>query len=381
MRFWPIKIILITAIVCHSSAALAKGYDFIFNVKNSTYAQAPSMVHSTPYTSTASWRIGMRATFLPDFIKGDGELVYGGFSKNSTAEYSGWDRYLLKLGASGKQDALGFGVNFYSVGQRYEGKFNSKYRHKKGYTGYESWLSWNFDKLQVKSKYSEYWTKNSNQLSKASWWYEVKTSYPLTTTPFTELAMSYRLGEKSSINLSDHIKTYEGRLNSLKARFHFSHVYLNSSLELIQSNSQNNLNNQRGFRQEMVYINSTLFPKNLLSITSSYRLSANTNSSLTYETKLNKQESSLGFIYKSAEFPGKLKFTSAYNNFRSDNGLVELDIVKFDVRFDLHAIESISGLKTSWAMDLRYKDIKDKINPSSSLSDWSLNLLWQLPIS
>ena len=385
MRLWAIKIIFLAAtIVCYSTVTHAKEYDFVFDVNPPELAQKTNATLSESSASTASWRMGMHATLLPDFLKGSGNLVYGGFSENSNTGHSGWDKYLMKLGVSGKQDEFGYGLNFYSVGHEYEDKFNSEYRNKKGYTGYESWLSWNFDKLQVKSKYSEYWTKNPskvNHVSTLGQWYEVETSYPLTSAPFTELSMVYKLGEKSRTKLSDYVKTYNGPLNSFKARFRFSGGYWKSSSEFVQSSSQNDLDDQRGFKQKMIFINSTLFPENIVSVISSYRFSVNTDSSTAYKKKLNKKESCLGFVYKPTEIPAKLKFTSAYYNFRSDDGLVDTDIVKFGAQFDFNARERNTSLKTSWTMDLQYKDVKDNINPNSSASSWSLNLLWSLPLS
>ena len=81
------------------------------------------------------------------------------------------------------------------------------------------------------------------------------------------------------------------------------------------------------------------------------------------------------------EIPGKLKITSAFNNYRSDDGEADQDEINFGAQYDLKALESNPGLKTSWTVDIRYKDVKDYINPASSASNWSLNLLWSLPLS
>ena len=385
MRLWGIKIIfLMGAFVFFLSVSYSKEYDFSFDVRNTKEVQKPNLSISDSDHSTASWRLGMQAALLPGFLKGSGELVYGGFTNNSNAEFSGWDKYLMKLGVSGKQDAFGYGLDFYSVGQKYEGVFNSEYRDKKGYTGFKSWLSWNFDKLQVKTKYSEYWTKTpslDNPVSTFDQWYEIETSYPLTSAPFTELSIAYGLGERSRTNVLDYIKTYEGPLNSLKAKFRFVDDYLTLSSGLNQSSSQNDLDDRKGFQQEMVYIDSTLFPGNLLSVISSFRYSVDTHSSTSYTRKINKRESSIGLLYKPMEIPGKLKITSAFNNYRSDDGEADQDEVSFGAQYDWKVQERNPGLKTSWTVDLRYKDVKDYINPASSTSNWSLNLLWRLPLS
>lgn len=267
-------------LVCFLSVSHSKEYDFSFDVRTPKEAQNPNLSISDINHSKASWRLGMQAALLPDFLKGSGELVYSGFTDNSNTESSSWDKYLMKLGVSGKRDAFGYGLDFYSVGQKYEGKFNSEYRDKKGYTGFESWLSWNFDKLQIKTQYSEYWTNilsNDNFVSIQNQWYEIETSYPFTLVPFTEFSIAYGLGERSRTNVLEYIKTYDGSLNSLKAKFRFVDDYLTLSSGINQSSSQNDLDDREGFQQDMVYIDSTLFPENLLSVISSFRYSVDTN--------------------------------------------------------------------------------------------------------
>jgi len=385
MRLCGIKIIfLMGALVCFLSVSHSKEYDFSFDVRNSNEVQKPNLSISDIDHSTASWRLGMQAALLPDFLKGSGELVYGGLTDNSNTESSSWDKYLMKLGVSGKRDAFGYGLDFYSVGQKYEGEFNSEYRDKKGYTGFEYWLSWNFDKLQIKTQYSEYWTNaasNDNPVSTQNQWHEIETSYPFTLVPFTEFSIAYGLGERRRTNVLEYIKTYDGSLNSLKAKFRFVDDYLTLSSGINQFSSQNGLDDREGFQQDMVYIDSTLFPENMLSVISSFRYSVDTHSSASNTRKINKRESSIGLIYKPMEIPGKLKITSAFNNYRSDDGGADQDEINFGAQYDWKALERNPGLKTSWTVGLRYKDVKDYINPASSASNWSLNLLWNLPLS
>ena len=385
MRFWGIKIILLTGIlICHLSVSHSKEYDFSFDVRTPSVMKKPSRLISSTDQSIASWRLGMQAAILPDFLKGSGELVYGGFTDNSNVVVSGWDKYLMKLGINGKRDAFGYGLDFYSVGQKYEGKFDSEYSDKKGYTGIESWLSWNFEKLQIKTRYSEYWTGTSGDVNHESTfdqWYEIETSYPFTAAPFTEFSVAYRLGERRRINVSDYIKTYDGPLNSLKATFRFADDYLKLSSGINRSSSQNDLDDRKDFQQEMIYINSTLFPENLLSVISSYRYSVDTHSDTLYTKKINKRESSIGLLYKPMEILGKLTLTSAFNNYRSDDGVTDRDVLNFGTQYDWKSVEQTSGLNTNWTVDLRYKDVKDYIDSTSSTSNWSLNLLWSLSLS
>ncbi len=119
MRFCAFKIIfLISTLLFHSQVTLAnisraKEYDFSFDVKKS---QKQSNKYSTQGSSSNSWRLGMKASLLPDFLQGTGELVYGNFGENTNNEFSDWDKYLLQLGVSGKRSVFGYGFNFYSVG-------------------------------------------------------------------------------------------------------------------------------------------------------------------------------------------------------------------------------------------------------------------------
>ena len=212
-------------------------------------------------------------------------------------------------------------------------------------------------------------------------WYEIETSYPFTSALFTELSIAYSLGERRRINVSDYIKTYDGPLNFVKAAFRFADDYLKLTSGINQSSSQNNLGDREDFQQDMVYIDSTLFPENLLSVISSFRYSVDTYSSTSDKRKINKIESSIGLLYKPMEIPGKLTLTSAFNNYRSDDGVTYRDELNFGAQYDWKAVERTSGLNTSWTVDLRYKDVKDYIDSSSSASSWSLNLLWSLPLS
>ena len=385
MKFWVIKIaILFGAMAYLPSTIYAKEYDFAFDVRKSGLPQKSGTIFLDSHRSAASWRIGMQALLLPDFLKGTGELVYGNFAENSNAGFSERDKYLLKLGVGGKRNIFGYGFDFYSVGSRFDGKFNSKDSQKKGRTGYESWLSWNIDALQIKTKFSESWTnKPSSGYRSRTFdrWYELETSYPLTSEPYTGISLSYGHGKRDRTSLDDFTKTYDGPLNSLKVRFRFADNYLNFSAGVNQFISRNDLDDHNGFQQELYYIKGTLFPQYLLSVISSYRYSVNIYSSTAYRKRLNRMESSLGLVYRSLDIPGHLKFTSAYNNYRSDDGLTDRDVVNFGAQFDWKSREHYTGLKTDWTVDLRFKDIRDYINPNSSSSDWSFNLLWRWPLS
>lgn len=384
MRFWAIKIVVLFGITACQPALHDKEYDFAFDVRKSQSPRKSGTIISDSHRSAASWRIGMDALLLPSFLKGSGELVYGGFAENSNTGFSERDKYLLKLGVGGKRNIFGYGFDFYSVGRRYEGKFNSKYRHKRGRTGYESWLSWNIVDLQVKTKLSESWTNNPNSvyhIRTLDRWYDVETSYPLTSRPYTAISLSYGIGKRLRTNVADYATVYEGPLSSLKTSFRFEDDNLKFSTGVNRFSSRNDIDDRKAFQQEILYINGTLFPRDLLSIISSYRYSVNNHSSTAYRRKLNKIESSLGLIYKSKEIPGHLKLTSAFNNYYSDDGLTDRDVVNFGAQFDWESWERYTGLKTDWTVDLRFKDITDYVNPSSNSSAWSFNLLWRWPLS
>ena len=122
MRFWGIKIIFLMGIlICHLSVSHSKEYGFSFDVRNSRVIEKFNPSISDFHHSVASWRLGIKAGLLPDFLKGSGEIVYDGFADNSNAESSEWDKYLMKLGVNGRRDAFGYGLDFYSVAQKYEG--------------------------------------------------------------------------------------------------------------------------------------------------------------------------------------------------------------------------------------------------------------------
>ncbi len=388
MRFCTFKIIfLISTLLLHSQVtqaniSQAKEFDFSFDVKESKASQKQKNKYSTQGSTSNSWRLGMEAPLLPDFLQGTGELVYGNFGEQTNNEFSDWDKYLLQLGVSGKRSVFGYGFNFYSVGQQYKGIFNSKYSQKKGRAGYDSWLSLNIDKLQIKAKYLESWTNvadNSNDLYSFDSWYEIESSYPLTTSPFTEISVTYGLGERSKFLVPSYTQTYHGSLSSFKTKFNFIANYLKFSTGVKQFSSKSDIENQKDFRQESFYITSTLFPQNLFSLISSYRYSIDSYSKSDFQSKLNKIESSLGIIYKPITIPVNLKLSSGYKNYRSDDGYTHKDILNFGAQFDWKSKGTYTGLRTDWTVNFKYKDTINYINPASSSSGLSFNLLWQWP--
>ncbi|MEE9396948.1 MAG: hypothetical protein V3V31_08035 [Methylococcales bacterium] len=383
MRFWAIKIVVLLGVTACQPAIRDKEYNVAFDVRKSRLPPKHGAIISDSQRSAASWRIGMQALLLPSFLKGSGELIYGGFNENSNAGFSERDKYLLKLGVSGNRNIFGYGSNFYSVGRRYEGKFDSKYRHKRGRTGYDSWLSWDIKDLQVKTKFSESWTNNLSSIyhiRTMDRWYEVETSYPFSSEPYTEISLSYGIGKRLRTSIPNHATIYEGPLNSVKTSFRFDDDSLKFTTGVSQFSSRNELDARKAFQQRIFYINGTLFPQYLLSVISSYRYSVSNYSSTIYKRRLNKIESSLGLIYKSKELPA-LKLTSAYKNYHSDDGLTDRDIVNFGAQIDWESWERYTGLKTDWTVDLRFRDIRDYVNPTTNSSDWSFNLLWRWPLS
>ncbi|MCK5829098.1 MAG: hypothetical protein KAH20_02225 [Methylococcales bacterium] len=384
MRFCVIKIIfLINTLLFYSIATQANDYDFSFDLKKNKKPQKVEANHSNALPSTTSWRLGMQTSLLPDFLQGSGELVYGNHGKRANSGLADWGKYLLTLGVSGKRGVIGYGFNYYSVGQQYKGNFDSKYSKKKGKTGYDSWLSLNIKKLKIKATYLESWTNtsSSNTSNTHSFdnWYEIETSYPLTSSPLTEIAISYGLGERRKFIAPNYIQTYQGSLNLFKTKFRFVDDYLNFSTEIKQFSSQSDIDEHDAYQQKMLYFTSTLFPHQLLSIVSSYRYSIDLHSH-DYSNKLNKMESSLGLVYKSVSVPANLRLTSGYKNYQSNNGLTHRDVLNIGAQLDWKSVGSFSGLKTDWTVNFKYKDTVDHTNPAVSSSGFSLNLLWQWPI-
>lgn len=387
MRLCALLNLLIALVGCSSvNQRSEENYEVSFDVKKAKpkFAQKSKPAHHSHLAETASWRLGMNAALIPDFLSSSGELLYGDTKTNQQADdISDWDQYLMKLGVNGQQNDFGYGFDFYSVGKKYKDRFNSKYKNKKGLAGYDSWLSLNIDKLVLKTKYKESWTNNlssTNTIFAIDRWFEIETSYPFTRAPFTELSFSYGLGKRKKTTLTDDTLTYQGPLDSIKTKFKYIDQYINLSTEINRSSSRNRLGNQQGYRKEMVYFNGKLFPGKLFSILSSYRYSIQTYNGNATHRKLNKLESTLGLIYRPLHFPGKIKLTSAYNNYKSNDGLTHKDIVKVAAQLDWRYREPYSGLLSDWTLDLGYKDVSDYIQPGSSQAGLNFNLLWNLPI-
>ncbi len=383
MRFCLI-IFLINSIVLYSHTILAKEYDFSFDLRASKLTKKTATNTPSPRPSSKSWRIGMQASLLPDFLEGSAELVYGNFGEDSNSGILDWSKYLGTLGVKGKWGALGYGFDFYSVGQQYQGIFSSKYTHKRGRTGYDSWLSLNIEKLKIKGKYLKSWTNNTgniNLIQSFDNWYQVETSYPLTSRPLTELALTYGLGNRRNYITSNHLPIYQGSLNLFKTNFRFVDDYLSFSTEAKQTSSKNDIGNKIDFQRETFFFTSTLFPQHYFSIISSYRYTIDSYISTLNKYKLKRMESSLGLIYKPTTLPANLKLTSGYRTYQSDNNLTDKEIVNFGAQLNWKSTGSYTGLKTDWMVNFRYIDTTDYINPTNNYSDLGFNLSCQWPLS
>jgi hypothetical protein len=385
MRFWVIKIIFLISIISYFSPAVyAKEYDFSFDLQKPKATQNPKAYSPTPSPSFNSWRVGMQASLLPNLLESSGELVYGNLGEHENLNFSDWNKYLLTLGVSGKWDNIGYGFNFYSVGQQYEGIFNSKYSHKKGRAGYDSWLSFNINKLQIKAKYLKSWTKASNKINHSQTfdsWYEIESSYPITSSPLTEVSVTYGLGDRSRFVTPNAIQTYQGSIDLFKTKFRFVADSFKFSTEIRQSRSKNDIGSRDNFRQNMLYFNSTLFPRQPFTIVSSFSYGIDSHSGTFYNNKLTKVGSSVGLAYRAIEIPVNLKLTSRYNNYRSDDKFTNKDKIKLAAQLNWKSIGSYTGLKSNWTVKCSYSKTIDHINPTSSFSDLSFNLQWQWPIS
>ncbi len=383
MKFWIFKtIFFITSCTYHVKIIHAKEYGFDFDVNKSKVSTEYEDELSGNEEYVDSVRLGMQATLLPDFLKGSGEFVYDSLEDNSSADFSSFGKHLIILGVSGERSALNYGMNFYSVGQRHAGKFNSKYKNNRGQTGYDSWASWEFKKLLVKASYLESWTTNpqiSNHIRTFEQWYKVEASYPLSR--FMEISSAYSVGERNRTYVPDGLTTYDGPLNSLKTKFDFSAEYLDFSTGFNQSSSRNRLGDRKSFKQDMIYVKGKLFPKEPLSITSSYRYSISKHFSDIYSKKVNKRESSFGFVYDPLEIPALLKLTSAFKNYQSDDALTARDIITLGARFNWILRERNTGLKTNWTLDMQYKDITDHVNHDLDTAFWGVNLSLNWPFS
>lgn len=384
MRFCIIKIIFLFNIAMYCSQAIyAKEYDFSFDLQEPKTNQKKATNHSTVAYSSNSWRLGVQASLLPSLLKSMGELIYDNSNERSNTNHSNWNKYLLVLGASGRWNSVGYGFNFYSVGRQYGGVFNSKYSPKKGRAGYDSWLSLNIKKLQIKAKYLESWTNATNNINPTQSfdkWYEIETSYPLTSTPLTEIAITYGSGERRRFTTPASILTYQGSITSFKAKFRFVNDHLKFLTEVKQSKSINNIGNQDNFQQKEFYFNSTLFPQQPFSIVSSYRYSIDTHSGTARNSKLNKIDSSLWLVYKPKVIPIKLKITSRYKNYQSDNNFTNKDQIKLGTQLNWKSKGTHTGLKSNWTLNLGYRKNIDYINPTASFSELRFNLQWQCSI-
>lgn len=356
---------MLMGVFSHSPAILANDYDFAFNVHKTPSTRIDKKIKSDLSPSDMSWRVGVQGLLVPNFLKGSGELVYGRFTENSNTNFSDWNRYLLKIGMSGKQQQFGYGLNFYSVGQQFEGDLNSIDRQRKGHTGYESWVSFDFNKLQIKTSFLEFWTKK--QLHEQM--YELGANYPIFLKPNIRASLSYGVGTREYNQSLERVDS----IDLLKAKIYFKDDYLKLSTGLDQFSLQGKLNH-RGYKKNIIYISSTFFPKNPLSVVSSYRYSMKNYLVSAYGSNFNKMESSLGLVYRFKGRPSQFRLSSGYKRYQSNDGRTAGEIVKFSAKLNWKARKFISGLKTNWTMDFRYKDRNNFSSPALSSDDWSFKL-------
>jgi hypothetical protein len=124
-----------------------------------------------------------------------------------------------------------------------------------------------------------------------------------------------------------------------------------------------------------------LFPKNQVSLTSSYKYGIDKHLTNAYSKKINKRESSFGLIYDPLELPAIMRLTTGFKNHKSNDQLTSRDILNLGARFDWKMRERNTGLDTDWTLKMQYKDINDYVDPGRDNSHWSFNLSLRWPFS
>lgn len=254
-----------------------------------------------------------------------------------------------------------------------------------GRGGYETRVSWKLQNLTLTNKFSNSWTNQAGKFLQpevSDKRYIIETRYDMSASPYSAVFLSYGTGSRQLHQLpaKTQVSTYAEALTDLQAKFKFSYEILSFSLGAGQSRL---LNDDLGFeihKENSLFINGKLFHEYPVSLLPSFRLNYKTESAAGFTRNLENMETGLGLIYEPVQSPYRLSVKTAYENFLLPATNEEKDVLKFAASIDWTPRQRQHDTSSAWSLDYELKDIRDNINPNARTSDWSISLIWRMPI-
>jgi hypothetical protein len=129
-----------------------------------------------------------------------------------------------------------------------------------------------------------------------------------------------------------------------------------------------------------VYFHGNLFPGYPLSLQPSFRFNYHSDATGGIIRNAEKMETAVGLIYKPLESPYRISVKTAYVNGLTLASNEEWDEINFAAKIDWKPEQGKQDSSSDWSIDYQLKDVRDLVNPNARSSDWSISLIWRMPI-
>jgi hypothetical protein len=262
-------------------------------------------------------------------------------------------------------------------------RFTYKDDYKKGREGYETRMSWKLQKLKLTGKYTNSWSSQAGKSQQPvilDKWYIIESSYNLSDRPYSGVFISYGSGSRQRNKSAAQVAVYEEALTDVQAKFRFRYDILSFSVGARQYRLQNDVPGIDARKENRLFFNGNLFSEYPVSLQPSFRLNYKTESAPGLTRNLEEMEMGVGLIYKPVQSPYRFSVKTAYENLLVPATNEEKDVLKFAASIDWKPIQNQQGRSSAWTIDYQLKDIRDHINPNARSSDWSISLIWSMPI-
>lgn len=307
------------------------------------------------------------------------------FNARSSQVGSNWENNLFAKEETQLSWQLGLDSRFLSKQLKTNAGFTYRDDIINGHGGYETSVSWKLQELTLTSKFSNSWSNQAGKFLQpgvSDKRYVIETSYDMSASPYSAVFLSYGTGSRQLQQLpaQGQVSKYAEALTDLQAKLKFSYEILSFSLGAGQSRL---LNDDLGFeihKENSLFINGKLFHEYPVSLLPSFRLNYKTETAAGFTRNLENIETGLGLIYEPVQSPYRLSVKTAYENFLLPATNEEKDVLKFAASIDWTPRQHLNDRSSAWSLDYELKDIRDNINPNARTSDWSISLIWRMPI-
>ena len=383
MKSGIFKALLFSLMHCFLTICNAEDLELSFEVKNALLEPSWENNDLDLNQSAASWRLKAQSSILPGLLKGSGELSYAHHNQGSIANFIALDNYFMNFGFNGEQGILGYGFNYFSHGKHYNGPYKINVFEQKDRAGYESRLSLNLENLRLSGLFSQSWDNidgNSHGTRSVDNWYKLETSYNISSKPYSGISLAYGLGNRYRDIGAAQGNAYDGALKSLQAKFQFANKFLKFSVDGKQYSSRNRLLTNEMLEEKNVYVTSSLFPQFPITILPSFRYSRNSGSNRVYKNIRESKKAALGLTYKPSLNHYRFSLITSYENLYIENANIDRDTLNFAAKIHWKPVQSFFGQTPDWSVSYQLRDTWDRFNTNAKPTDWTIKLVYRVPI-